>query len=405
MSSIAFRNFRVQKWLVSIVSIVLLGFSARAQDSTNKVYTVGNGALPWYDRTNWAMADVPDSLKGDKPVPQQSCTSRALVVTGDPKSILIGVCKCDTDAFEKMGYKFEKTGETFSVTDADKGQTVPYIVYRVTSPPSQLGKGLAAGLIFLKTEDAGTNHGSPPSASTIKTTFDVGDGRNLAIFLLMGQSNMVGRDTTGIESQVPDSRIGYMDWTGQWKLAVEPIHRGGTGFGPGTFFAKAWLKISSDAKVGLVPCAAGGTPLSRWEKGGDLYAAALAQAKIASNSGRLCGVLWHQGETDAASSELASTYEARLTKMFQNFRQDIGKPDLPIVIGQLGDFVAGPGVNKVRAAIRTLPRDLSNVGYVDAAGLKDKGDHLHFNVESQKIMGERYAAAMLVLADKEAPKT
>ena len=59
----------------------------------------------------------------------------------------------------------------------------------------------------------------------------------------------------------------------------------------------------------------GGTPLSRWSKGGDLYQNAVARAKVAMKDGTLQGVLWHQGESDSGSLETADTYARRLATM------------------------------------------------------------------------------------------
>ena len=80
--------------------------------------------------------------------------------------------------------------------------------------------------------------------------------------------------------------------------------------------------------------------------------------------------------------------------MLLDLRADLGRPNLPIVVGQLGTFVQEPYVDTVRAAIKDAARIVPNVGYADSAGLTDKGDHLHFSVASQKEMGARYAAAM-----------
>jgi hypothetical protein len=233
---------------------------------------------------------------------------------------------------------------------------------------------------------------SPPFQPP-QNPFDVGSDRTkLHIYLLMGQSNMVGRDTTGLEAQTTDSRIGYFD--GQnWIIAIEPM-RGGSGFGPGTFFAKAMLPCYPDGKIGLVPCAVGGTPLARWVKGADLYENALKKARLAAQAGTIEGMLWHQGESDAYTPADATTYEARLRQMFLDFRSDIGRPDLPIVVGELGSFVRENEVKVVQAAQRKMPGDLPHVAFVSSDGLTDKGDHLHFNAASQAEFGKRYAAAM-----------
>lgn len=222
--------------------------------------------------------------------------------------------------------------------------------------------------------------------------FEIGEKSKLHIYLLMGQSNMVGRDTTGLETQTTDPRIGYFDGA-RWIIAIEPM-RGGSGMGPGISFAKDMLPLYPDGKIGLVPCAVGGTPLSRWVKGADLYENALSKAKKAAKSGTIEGMLWHQGESDCGKSEDAASYETRLTQMFRDFRNDLGLPDLPIVVGELGAFVQGPPAQMVKAAQRKMPDDLPHVGFADSTGLTDKGDHLHFTSASQQEFGKRYGAAM-----------
>jgi hypothetical protein len=243
----------------------------------------------------------------------------------------------------------------------------------------------------------------PPAFKPPQNPFDIGsDKTKLHIYLLMGQSNMVGRDTMGLETQTADPRIGYFDGK-NWIIAIEPM-RGGSGFGPGTFFARDLLPNYPDGKIGLVPCAVGGTPLSRWVRGADLYENALNRAKHAAESGIIEGMLWHQGESDSTKPEDATSYEARLTQMFHDFRQDLGQPDLPIVVGELGDFFKAPNSEVVKAALRNMPNDLSHVAFADSTGLTHKGDHLHFNAASQEEFGKRYAAAMQQLQQPVAAK-
>lgn len=246
--------------------------------------------------------------------------------------------------------------------------------------------------------------GQEPATSTTPTP--PAQKENFHIYLLMGQSNMVGRDTSGLASQVDHPRVLALNADGLWAVARDPIHpqvgRIACGSGPGIPFAQEMLK-SADPKVtiGLVPCAVGGTPLRRWTKGkgGDLYENAVSRAKIAAEVGVIKGVLWHQGESDTEKQQNAESYEARLTQMFKDFRADVNQPELPIVVGQLGEFLAisptkYPYEKTVRAAIQHLPVVVPHVGYADAAGLADKGDNLHFNVDAQKEMGARFAKAM-----------
>lgn len=229
----------------------------------------------------------------------------------------------------------------------------------------------------------------------------------MMIFLLCGQSNMAGRDTTALADQTTDPRILTLDAKNQWGVARDPIHaqtgRILPGVGPGIAFAQAVLAEHPDYTIGLVPCAVGGSPLSRWEKDGDLHAAALARAREAQASGILAGLLWHQGESDSTKLALAATYAARLQQMASDFRAELNTPDLPIVVGQLGPFLIPadyPYAATVRAALADLPHNLPHCGLADSTGLHDKGDQLHFDAASARKLGARFAAAWLALTAK-----
>ncbi len=218
---------------------------------------------------------------------------------------------------------------------------------------------------------------------------------------------MAGRDTRGLASQTTNPRVFAMTVDGQWVLAKDPIHqkdgRTEPGVGPGIPFALEMLKANPTVTIGLVPCAVGGSPLKRWQKGGDLYERAVTRARLAGQAGVIAGVLWHQGETDSDKQPWANSYEGRLSQMFKDLRNDLGLPNLPIVVGQIGDFLTQekhPYVDTVRAALKKISADVPNVGYADSAGLVDLGDQLHFSEESQKQMGAHFAKAMQALDKK-----
>ena len=240
-----------------------------------------------------------------------------------------------------------------------------------------------------------------PGDPTLSATVNPPAKEKFHLYLLMGQSNMAGRDTRNLAAQTPDPRVLAMTPDGKWVVAKDPIHqkdgRIEPGAGPGIPFALAMLKANSTDVIGLVPCAVAGTPLRRWEKGADLYKRALERAKLAAQSGVITGALWHQGESDTNKQSDAETYQARLSKMIKDLRQDLGRPDLPVVVGQIGMFLAPekyPFVDTVRASIRKVAETVPNVGYADSADLTDKGDKLHFSAEAQRQFGGRYADGM-----------
>jgi hypothetical protein len=228
------------------------------------------------------------------------------------------------------------------------------------------------------------------------------------IYLLMGQSNMCGRDTRQLATQTDNPKILALDAGGKWVVARDPmfakIGKIEPGAGPGIPFAAKMLAADPKVTIGLVPCAVGGTKLERWVKGKDLYQNALAQAKVAGESGVISGVLWLQGESDSEKMETAGTYEERLKQMLADFRADLTHPELPIVVGEIGEFLdvkKFPGADTVRKAIKRIPQVMEHVGFVDSTGLKDKGDKLHFDADSAGKLGERFAKEMQTLEKKK----
>jgi hypothetical protein len=228
----------------------------------------------------------------------------------------------------------------------------------------------------------------------------------LHLYLLMGQSNMAGRGELGPEDKTSHPRVLVFNSSDQWEAAVEPITHdkpGMLGVGPGLAFGKAMAEKYPDATIGLVPCAVGGTPLKRWQRGGDLYSNAVQRAKLALRDGMLKGVLWHQGESDSGTSTNANSYGDRLARMITDLRTDLAAPDLPFIAGQIGEFLYTRTQSKlsypqtVNEALAKLPDNVPNTACALSNGLKDKGDQLHFDAASQRELGRRYAAEMLKL--------
>ncbi|MGA0134488.1 MAG: sialate O-acetylesterase [Opitutales bacterium] len=260
-----------------------------------------------------------------------------------------------------------------------------------------------------QTEPEGNPAPSARPATTIFTQTPAPTKDNFRIYLLMGQSNMAGRGSIA-GSQATNPRLLMLDPEGRWVLAKDPLHqqvgRIKPGVGPGLSFAREMLKADPKVTIGLVPCAVGGTPMQRWEKSkrGDLYKRAVERAQLAAQVGVISGVLWHQGESDTGKMGDAESYQARLSRMIKNLREDLGRPELPVVVGQLGEFLSvdekHPGLEAVRAAIRKIPDVVPHNGYADSAGLKDKGDKLHFDADGANKLGVRYANAMQQLQKK-----
>ncbi len=230
----------------------------------------------------------------------------------------------------------------------------------------------------------------------------------LAIFLLVGQSNMAGRGTVETADRTPVARVWMLDRNEQWVPAVEPVHfdKPVAGVGPGRAFGAAVAAHDRRLQVGLVPAAVGGSSIVAWEPGAadaatrtHPYDDALRRARVALQRGELAGILWHQGESDANAAR-APEYEARLRALVRRFRADLNAPDVPFVVGELGHFPERPW-DQWRAHVdsvhRALPRLEPRVAYVSAEGLGHRGDTLHFSSAAARALGRRYADAWLRL--------
>src|SRR3954468_3718572 len=86
---------------------------------------------------------------------------------------------------------------------------------------------------------------APTTIPTTNPTLTIADPparNNFDLYLLMGQSNMVGRDIRTLTAQVDNPRVLALTADGKWAIAREPMHVGGTGIGPGIPFAIEMLK-------------------------------------------------------------------------------------------------------------------------------------------------------------------
>lgn len=238
---------------------------------------------------------------------------------------------------------------------------------------------------------------------------DLPEKKNVHLYLLIGQSNMAGRGVMKDIDRRPVPGILKMNSENQWVMASHPLHFDKpkyVGTGMGLSFANEMQKQNSDVVIGLIPCAVGGTPLSRWGRDGDLYQAALKRAKIALKDGELKGIVWHQGEADS-KEDLAGSYAVRLKAAIENWREDLESPDIPFVAGELCEnWVAKEDENKYRSKVMEQMNLISsldeNAACVSSKGLKPKPDGIHFSRDALIEFGKRYAKSMIELQKKNA---
>lgn len=236
---------------------------------------------------------------------------------------------------------------------------------------------------------------------------------NFHLFLLVGQSNMAGRGTVTPADQVGHPRVLMLSQAGEWVPAVDPMHfdkPAVVGVGLGRTFGLRLAEANPGVTIGLIPCAVGGSPIDSWRPGvfypptkSHPWDDALRRAKQALTAGRLMGILWHQGESDS-TAELAPGYQDKLHDLISRLRTELNAPTVPFVAGQLGRFADAPW-NEFKTVVdrahRDLPRLVPATAFVSSDGLNHKGDKVHFDADSYRELGRRYADAYLSLVARK----
>lgn len=238
--------------------------------------------------------------------------------------------------------------------------------------------------------------------------------KEVHLFILMGQSNMAGYGRVLPQDTIPIEGVYYIptltDEPSQWKPAKHPLHNrlSSDNFGLGLPFAKKYKSENKNVDILLIPVAWGGATIDQLNKGSEIYNDAIQRvlSLLEKNPNiKLKGVLWHQGESDTVSEELAALYEGKLHKLIADLRADFQNENLPFVAGNLAEFY-GTGVDHcapervkqidmVKQTLRDIPIKVKNCGFVESTGCKSPDQHqVHFDRESYIILGERYADEM-----------
>lgn len=120
------------------------------------------------------------------------------------------------------------------------------------------------------------------------------------------------------------------------------------------------------------------------------------------------GIVWMQGEADAFDSEEASRdYVANLTRVVAIFREALGYPDLPIVIGRIKDsgdtpetrvMKYSPEVRAAQAAFVAADRCAALVTVSDDFDFLPDG--WHYTSKDYVTLGAAFAEAMIELKER-----
>ena len=223
-------------------------------------------------------------------------------------------------------------------------------------------------------------------------------------FLLIGQSNMAGRGEFADVEPIVNEKC-YMLRMGRWQKMREPINpdravlsgKFHSGVGLGASFADSAANALG-VRVGLIPCADGGTVLDQWMPGEILFDHAVLMTRLAARTSTLSGILWHQGESDCKSDEAVAAYREKFITMITALRTALGAEDLPLLIGELSEHIdpvwgAEDRPARLNGVFHELAAELPHTAVVPARGLSLKPDGIHFDAVAQREFGRRYFAA------------
>lgn len=224
---------------------------------------------------------------------------------------------------------------------------------------------------------------------------------------------MAGRGDFGEVPEICHPRC-YMMRNGKWIPMSEPVNPDRaifnahfhSGVGLSASFAEALAESEPETRVGLIPCADGGTSLNEWMPGGVLYDNAVFHVGLAKRSSEVAAILWHQGEADSTDETLARSYLDRLRSFFASLRRDAGLEGVPVVVGELGEFVARFSAANggkcrhytiVNEALHAFADSDPLVAVASSKGLESKPDLIHFCSAAQREFGLRYYRAYRTL--------
>lgn len=218
--------------------------------------------------------------------------------------------------------------------------------------------------------------------------------------LLIGQSNMAGRGFLHEVTPLYNENI-FMLRNGRWQMMSEPIHfdRAVAGVGLAASFAQEWCNANKNEKIGLIPCAEGGSSIDEWNVEGALFRHAISETKYAMENSELIAILWHQGESDSHSEQYKNYYQ-KLNVIINSFRKELGALEVPFIVGGLGDYLGKSAFGLSCTEYKLVNQELlryaknnDNCYFVTGKKLYSNPDGIHINAESQRRFGIRYFKA------------
>lgn len=257
---------------------------------------------------------------------------------------------------------------------------------------------------------------------------------NFHVYLCFGQSNMEGNARYEAQDTVVNPRFQVMAAVdnrelgrtkGKWYPARAPLCRPNTGLTPVDYFGRTLIEnLPENIKIGVVHVAIGGCKIELFQKeqreeyiktapgwmlgmlkeyDNDPYLRLVEMARLAQKDGVIKGILLHQGESNTGEKD----WPEKVKSVYVNLLADLNlkAEDVPLLAGEVVNEDHGGTCAAMNPIIATLPQVVKNCAVVSSKDLSCAADHLHFDAAGYRILGRRYAAAMLKMMGKELPTT
>ncbi len=265
--------------------------------------------------------------------------------------------------------------------------------------------------------------------------------KNFYIYICIGQSNMEGNapyEQQDMEGVSPRFKVmAAVDYSGnqsnvhgrpspvinkekrvkgKWYTATPPLCRENTGLTPVDYFGRTMVEqLPENVKVGVINVAIGGCKIEAflkdsianyvqtapdWMKntlkiyGDNPYQYVVDLARQAQKVGVIKGILLHQGESNSGEQ----TWPGKVKKVYEDLLADLSlnAQDVPLLVGEVVSAdrggACGSGMNPI---IDNIGATIPTAHPVYATGCTNAFDHLHFNAAGYRLLGMRYAEAML----------
>lgn len=306
---------------------------------------------------------------------------------------------------------FDKEKEAYTVNLPYNKNAVPVVTAQTCNPNASVFISGATAISSAEPESNRITSLNVTSADgTEKKKYRVIFNRlpELDIVLAIGQSNMAGRAFfTDVTAPMED--VFLLTPAGEMETSANPMNKYSNirkdlslqKLGP-SYTCALTLQKDLGKPIGFVVNAQGGSSIRTWYQAGKTnYDATITRAKEAQRFGKIRAIIWHQGESDGS---IVDAYMGMLKTMVESFRADLNEPDLFFVAGELA-YWRKSGSQAFNTMIHTISNNITNSSWISAEGgtpLIDESDP-HFDANSQKLLGNRYAEKIIQNVCNTAP--